>query len=423
MKTRSAAVELNWNGAAVTSQMKDYKTEITYTDPASGEADSLDIAIQDRAQQWTTAWLPATGDTLTATILAENWEKEGDNRKLDCGFFILDHYEFNGWPMAGMISAVSVPADGSFRATERTKTWEDVTIQEIGKEIADRAGISLAWDVEGEPFKIKSLEQTEQTDCDFFMSLCDTYGLAMKVYSPKIVVYDREAYKEKDPVGIIREDQIENWNWTRNLAGTYTGVRYQYTHTEKNQTFTVNVGGGERILTCDDAANNQTEATLIALAKVNNANKGTTTMKITLRTPAWNIVATQCIVIKGLGQLSGKYYVEKATHTVADGTKTSLELRRVEKRFVKQAEPIAPIVISSSTAEEKNSSTTFKKGDKVRVTKGAKTYTGVQLASFVYTTVYDVIQVGGRNLPDDRIVIGLGSAVTAAVKAADLYPA
>jgi hypothetical protein len=41
-------------------------------------------------------------------------------------------------------------------------------------------------------------------------------------------------------------------------------VRYQYTHTEKNQTFTVNVGGGERILTCDDAANNQTEATLIA---------------------------------------------------------------------------------------------------------------------------------------------------------------
>ena len=185
----------------------------------------------------------------------------------------------------------------------------------------------------------------------------------------------------------------------------------------------MNVGGGERILTCDDAANNQTEATLIALAKVNNANKGTTTMKITLRTPAWNIVATQCIVIKGLGQLSGKYYVEKATHTVADGTKTSLELRRVEKRFVKQAEPIAPIVISSSTAEEKNSSTTFKKGDKVRVTKGAKTYTGVQLASFVYTTVYDVIQVGGRNLPDDRIVIGLGSAVTAAVKAADLYPA
>ncbi len=31
---------------------------------------------------------------------------------------------------------------------------------------------------------------------------------------------------------------------------------------------------------------------------MNNANKGTTTMKITLRTPAWNIVATQCIVIK-----------------------------------------------------------------------------------------------------------------------------
>jgi hypothetical protein len=55
--------------------------------------------------------------------------------------------------------------------------------------------------------------------------------------------------------------------------------------------------------------------------------------------------------------------------------------------------------------------------------KGAKTYPGGSLASFVYNIVYDVIQVGGKGLPDDRIVIGQGKAVTAAVKAADLYKA
>lgn len=62
--------------------------------------------------------------------------------------------------------------------------------------------------------------------------------------------------------------------------------------------------------------------------------------------------------------------------------------------------------------------TNFKKGSKVRVKNGAKTYTGGSLASFVYTTVYEVIQING-----DRVVIGLNGATTAAMNAKDLIPA
>ena len=58
---------------------------------------------------------------------------------------------------------------------------------------------------------------------------------------------------------------------------------------------------------------------------------------------------------------------------------------------------------------------TIKKGDKVKVKSGAKTYTGGSLASFVYSTTYDILEVNG-----DRAVIGIGTAVTAAVKLADL---
>ena len=78
MRTRSAAVDLTWNGAAVKSKMLGQTTEITYTDPASGEADSLDIAIHDRDRQWTVAWMPLAGDTLEAAIKLSNWEREGD---------------------------------------------------------------------------------------------------------------------------------------------------------------------------------------------------------------------------------------------------------------------------------------------------------------------------------------------------------
>jgi len=66
--------------------------------------------------------------------------------------------------------------------------------------------------------------------------------------------------------------------------------------------------------------------------------------------------------------------------------------------------------ISSGKVETVTSSSEIKKGDKVKVKQGAKTYTGGSLASFVYSTTYDVIETNG-----DRVVIGKGNAVTAAV--------
>ncbi len=49
---------------------------------------------------------------------------------------------------------------------------------------------------------------------------------------------------------------------------------------------------------------------------------------------------------------------------------------------------------------------------------GAKDYNGKGLASFVYSTTYDVLEVKG-----DRVVIGVGKAITAAVKLSDLTTA
>jgi hypothetical protein len=57
----------------------------------------------------------------------------------------------------------------------------------------------------------------------------------------------------------------------------------------------------------------------------------------------------------------------------------------------------------------------IKKGSKVKVRSGAKTYTGGSLASFVYNNTYTVMQIDG-----DRVVIGVNGAVTAAVKKSDL---
>lgn len=270
---------------------------------------------------------------------------------------------------------------------------------------------------------MENVAQDKQPDCTFYNELVTKFGLAMKIYNDRLVVFDEATYEAKKAVAVLTEaDFEEDWTWESALTGTYTGVKYQYKHTTKNQTFSVTVGEGDRWLTCDDPADNQTEATLIALAKLNNANKSTTTMKITLKATK-KITATDCVEIKGLGKLDGKYFVEQAVTSIGDSTKMELSLRHVEKRFVKKAEPAKPVKVASSTPEKKTADTKkqFKRGDRVRVVRGAKAYNGVQLASFVYNTVYTVIQVGGKGLSDDRIVIGLNGVVTAAVKASNLY--
>jgi carbon monoxide dehydrogenase subunit G len=71
--------------------------------------------------------------------------------------------------------------------------------------------------------------------------------------------------------------------------------------------------------------------------------------------------------------------------------------------------------VAPGPAPKATETKTIKVGSKVKVKKGAKTYTGGSLASFVYNTVYDVLQIN-----DNRVVIGLKGQVTAAVRLEDL---
>lgn len=332
MNTRRAYVDLIYNGTAATAEISGFVTDISYTDPASGEADSLDITLQDRDRRWTGAWIPVAGDTLAATIRALNCQYSGDNRILPCGFFIVDSFSFSGWPVSGSISAISTPLDSSFTTTQRTKTWENVTIKEIGTEIAGRAGIALAWDVKGTPFTIKSVEQSEQTDCEFYMNLCNTYGLAMKVYAQKIVVYDREAYKKKGAAAVLSPSSMKSWSWQQDQAGTYTGGEFTYTSPATEKEIKVTVGKGSRILKQSGKADSKADAERKIKAAVAKANHGKTKLSATIVGNA-SLVASQCVRVVGLGKLSGKYYIDTITHNVSGsgGYTMDLEMSLVEE--------------------------------------------------------------------------------------------
>ena len=57
----------------------------------------------------------------------------------------------------------------------------------------------------------------------------------------------------------------------------------------------------------------------------------------------------------------------------------------------------------------------IEKGSKVQVKEGSKTYTGGSLASYVYSTIYTVMEIKGS-----RVVIGINGEITAAINIKDL---
>ena len=71
---------------------------------------------------------------------------------------------------------------------------------------------------------------------------------------------------------------------------------------------------------------------------------------------------------------------------------------------------------TSGTVEQKPAAPQIKKGSKVKLI-GRMTYSGIRLADWTYGDIFDVIEVSG-----DRVVIGKGTAVTAAVHIKDCQP-
>ena len=118
------------------------------------------------------------------------------------------------------------------------------------------------------------------------------------------------------------------------------------------------------------------------------------------------------IRIKHLG-ISQTYYVDQDDH-LFQGEKHTMSIKlNVASDAGKDDEEEAAV--------QQGEQPQFKKGDKVILADGARTYNNASgLQSWCYGYEFEVIQVGGNGQPDDRIVIGINGMVTAAVKASDL---
>lgn len=273
---RRVTANFKFNGKWLGKSLKKYLQSVTYTDVASGQSDQLDIVLQNIEMDWLKKKYPKKGDRVDGRITFVNWDGIRD-RKLDCGAFVLDSIKFSGGPLTASFGCLASPIDSDFSARDRAKTYKDVTIGEIAQGIADRYDLKLK--CSGADIRIDTIEQSQKTDSAFLQELCDTYGLALKVYKKSIVIYDQTEMEGKKPVReLTRESFIDDgWEYEDALVGVYTGARISYKPAEGGDEISVYVGQkaedakDARVLHINETADSVADAYRKAAVAVNES--------------------------------------------------------------------------------------------------------------------------------------------------------
>ncbi len=324
----TALVEFSKNPAPV---MAKYIEGFEYTDPANGESDEVKLTLHNINYKWS-RYLPKIKDKMTAKIVCNEWRKEGHKITLDCGAFCVDDFTLSGPELEAEINALSIPEGRAFRSTGRNRTWKNATLKEIASAIAKRYKMSFSYT--GPGLKLKKIEQSNESDCAFLKSICDSYAYGMKVYKGKIIIYDRAAYEAKDAVATIKAPRLQEWQYNETLYGTYTGAEIQYTTGDDDKELTCRVGGGNRILYVNEKVDSLSDAQRKACGKVNTENEKAKTLAITIMGDP-RIAAGSTVNIEGLRKANGKYFVDKVTHKIsAESAYTmDLDMHKVQRRI------------------------------------------------------------------------------------------
>lgn len=372
-EARRVIPDIDFNGKSAKKSLDGLTEQIEYDDVASGASDTLSIQVFNKDMKFLKGWLPKKGDRITASLTFKNWTKEGADKKLSCGDFLLDEMKMTGGPLVATLGGISIPTNSAIKSTNRTKTWKKVSIKQIAQEIAKRYGLKLIFD--GPNYTIKSIEQTDKSDSSFLYDLCKDYGLGMKVYKNKIVIWGKSKYEGKKAAATIkRADFIgDDWDYTDTLEGTYTGARTSYKKGNDSKEISIYVGlvgekaKGARTLKISEQSDSKNDARYKAAAKVNLENEKATVLTGTIFARP-EIVAGICVTVKDLGKANGKYFVDEVKTKVSDsGTTQEIQLHKCQKQLKGDPPPAPP-------APPAPAKKTYKVGDIVNFHGGTHYY-------------------------------------------------
>ncbi len=324
---RRSSLIIKYRDKDATEVISEDLESFTWTDVASGEADTFSVTLNDRTLKWLKGFFPSQKDYIKTWIKVTDWRREKDNRKKFCGRFQVDAFTASGFGSTFQIDAISIPIRKSFNVTQRNKTFKKTTVKRIMRDIAKRAKCKLVYQAKN--YHIDEISQSGETDMSFGFSLCEQYNLGMKVYNKKIIVYDKTRYERRKISYTIDRSQLGDsgaYSFSRQITNLYDGVKLQYTNKDdKTVTYKYVVPGkkGKRLLFVSGSADSHADAERKAKSELLKNLRGANTLTLNLMGDPKYLAATT-FQLTGMGRLNGKYFIDRVTHSKQGKYTTSI---------------------------------------------------------------------------------------------------
>ena len=272
---------------------------------------------------------------VSAVLVQKNWSDTGKDVTLDIGTFEIDSVDMSGPPDKVTVKGTSIPYTSTLRMEKKSKAWENYTLKGIGEEIAGKNGMKLMYEAKENP-AYKRKEQVQTSDIKFLQTLCHAAGMALKVTTMMIVIYDAEEYDRKPAIRTFRKGSSDVISYKMGTSMTdtaYTSCHVSYSDPDSKETieytYTPDSKAGTGLtLEVNEKVRSTAEAQQLAKKRLREKNTQEYTASLTVVGDV-SLVAGVTVKLKGWQQFDRKYKVTQAKHTLLNGYTVDLSLKQV----------------------------------------------------------------------------------------------
>lgn len=312
---------LTYQQRNITRDISKYLLSLSYTDFLSGQADSLDIELEDTEGKWRDAWYPGHGDTLQLSI---GWEGKPMR---PVGSFEIDEVELNCPPSTINIRALGAGIQTALRTTEH-KAYENTTLDAVAKQIATRQGLELIGRIE--PITLDRLTQ-QDSDLTFLRNLAGEYDYAFKVTGKRMVFHAISELIKGAPVGSLVLQELTSVRLRDQITVVPKAIEVKHKDPVKKQLISYTIVNGETVAVPSSSSKTTTSADTkkqrnrsvsveVAKAKAKGdlarTNRERTTGSWTCMGRP-NLVSGNVVNLVAAGKLGGKYLITASHHRVS----------------------------------------------------------------------------------------------------------
>lgn len=341
LDARRCLVLVTYNGKDISADLQQYLKSVSYTDNMSGEADDLQLTLEDRQGLWQASWMPEKGATLDVSVKVID---AGTEQVVRFGLFEIDEITSSGMPSEVCIKAVSVPDNNNLRGVERTRSWEKAELKRIANDIAGGAGLELYYDVKDYNPVIDRAEQSEQSELSFLYQLCADHGLALKICNNQLVIFDEADYEAADAVaqllkpGNIAADgtktikHLKRYSLSSKVRDVYKACHVKYQEGKDKQkieaTFTAPDKIDGKTLEVNEQVSSIADAERLAKKRLREKNSAEISGSFDI-IGCPELAAAAVIQLSGFGVFDGKYILTQVRHEIGSGGYTTgVDMRR-----------------------------------------------------------------------------------------------